>query len=140
MDHEVLTKEDLCSQYLAPHDSVGANRAQSSLMRLQRLNPMVEVAADTSNLADATKEFFDGKFDIVIVTHCTSKDVLLAVNKVFSWFGSQRIDMKYYSERPKTGCPKTGKLKIGMIFFFPFLGIRLGEKTSKIGIFFDISC
>ena len=82
MDHEVLSKEDLCSQYLAPHDSIGVNRAQSSLMRLQRLNPMVEVAADMSNLADASKDFFDGKFDIVIVTHCTSKDVLLAVNKV----------------------------------------------------------
>jgi hypothetical protein len=50
MDHEPLSKDDLSSQFLAPHDSVGSNRAESSLQRLQRLNPMVEVAADTSDL------------------------------------------------------------------------------------------
>ena len=82
MDHEPLTKADLNSQFLASHDSVGSNRAESSLQRLQRLNPMVEVSADTSNLAEKTKEYFDGKFDIVIVTHCPSKDVLLSVNKI----------------------------------------------------------
>ena len=50
MDHEPLKPEDLRSQFLASHDSIGKNRAESSLQRLQRLNPMVEVTADTTNL------------------------------------------------------------------------------------------
>ena len=54
MDHEPLKKEDLSSQFLSPHDALGQNRAESSLQRLQRLNPMVEVTADTSNLVQHT--------------------------------------------------------------------------------------
>jgi ubiquitin-like 1-activating enzyme E1 A len=55
MDHEPLKKEDLNSQFLASHDNVGKNRAESSLQRLQRLNPMVEVTADTSNLVKSAR-------------------------------------------------------------------------------------
>ena len=57
MDHEPLNKDDLSSQFLAPHDSLGSNRAESSLPRLQRLNPMVEVAADTSNLVSVASPY-----------------------------------------------------------------------------------
>ena len=35
MDHEPLTKEDFDSQFLAPRDKLGANRAEASLERLQ---------------------------------------------------------------------------------------------------------
>ena len=35
MDHEPLTKEDFDSQFLAPRDKLGTNRAEASLERLQ---------------------------------------------------------------------------------------------------------
>ena len=41
LDCEVVSDQDATSQFLAPRDSVGQNRAQASLQRLQQLNPMV---------------------------------------------------------------------------------------------------
>ena len=46
LDHEDLTKEDFDSQFLAPRDKLGTNRAEASLDRLQALNPGVVITVD----------------------------------------------------------------------------------------------
>ena len=58
LDHELLTKEDGFSIFLAPTEEVGKNRAQASLERLKQRNPMVEITADETNLDTKEKEFF----------------------------------------------------------------------------------
>merc|ERR1719203_64786 len=80
LDHEVVTVEDATSQFLAPRDKVGSNRAEASMERLQQLNPMVEVTADTANVKDKAAEFFKD-FDIVICTTC-SKEELVRINSL----------------------------------------------------------
>jgi len=80
LDHEVVTVEDATSQFLAPRDKIGSNRAEASMERLQQLNPMVEVTADTANVKDKAEEFFKD-FDIVICTTC-SKEELVRINSL----------------------------------------------------------
>ena len=41
VDHRAVTDVDATSQFLAPRDLVGSNRAEASLARVQQLNPMV---------------------------------------------------------------------------------------------------
>jgi len=50
VDHHDLSDEDLFSQFLAPQSCIGRNRAESSLMRLQALNPRVNVSVDTADI------------------------------------------------------------------------------------------
>jgi len=92
MDHEPLTKEDFDSQFLAPRDKLGANRAEASLERLQALNPQVEITVDKSPLEAKGKEFFAGNFDVVIVTNAT-RDVMVSVNKLCRDCG----DIKFFA-------------------------------------------
>lgn len=80
LDHEVVTVEDATSQFLAPRDKVGSNRAEASMDRLQQLNPMVEVSADVANVKDKKEDFFQ-QFDIVICTTCP-KDELVRINSL----------------------------------------------------------
>lgn len=41
VDSETVSDQDATSQFLAPRDQLGQNRAEASLQRLQQLNPMV---------------------------------------------------------------------------------------------------
>merc|ERR1711973_175852 len=116
LDHELLTKEDGFSIFLAPTEEVGKNRAQASLERLKQRNPMVEITADETNLDTKEKEFFSN-FDVVIVTNYP-KDVTLKVNKfcrelkikflagdIFGYFGYSFMDLvkhDYVEEEVKT--------------------------------------
>ena len=67
LDHEILTKEDNFSIFLAPPEQVGKNRAQASLERLKQRNPMVEITADETNLDNKEKDFFRWIFDYFIL-------------------------------------------------------------------------
>jgi len=124
VDDEILTEEDKTSQFLAPRDQVGSNRAEASLSRLQQLNPMVEVTADTTNIKDKGEDFFK-EFDIVIATTC-SKDELIRINGlcrkenvmffgggVFGFYGYSFMDLvqhEYVEEVKKnTQHEKNGK-------------------------------
>jgi len=80
VDNSVVTDEDATSQFLAPRDKVGENRAEASLERLQQLNPMVEVTTDKSATTEKDAEFFK-QFDIVIATNCP-KDELVRINSI----------------------------------------------------------
>jgi len=81
LDHEALTEEDGESQFLAPRDKVGVNRAEASLERLQALNPGVKIVVDKDHLEAKKPEFFVGNFDVIIVTNYT-KEVMVQVNKI----------------------------------------------------------
>jgi molybdopterin/thiamine biosynthesis adenylyltransferase len=47
--------------------SVALQRAESSIARLQELNPHVKMRADTSDISDKPDEFFLD-FDIIVLT------------------------------------------------------------------------
>lgn len=80
VDPAAVSEEDATSQFLAPRDKIGMNRAEASLDRLQQLNPMVEVSADSGKTTDKDAEFFK-QFDIVIATTCP-KDELVRINSI----------------------------------------------------------
>lgn len=76
LDSEVVTKEDVnTSQFLAPHEDIGKNRAKSSETRAQNLNPNVEVTSNETKTDDITEEFVHG-FDVVIATGCTTDQLI----------------------------------------------------------------
>jgi len=80
VDCRAVTAQDATSQFLAPRDKIGDNRAEASLDRLQQLNPMVTVSADKDKTTDKQAEFFK-KFDIVVATNC-GKDELVRINSI----------------------------------------------------------
>lgn len=47
VDSKLVSEDDATSQFLAPRDKMGENRAEASLQRLQQLNPMVSVGEIT---------------------------------------------------------------------------------------------
>eukprot|EP00092_Neocalanus_flemingeri_P021212 GFUD01022986.1.p1 GENE.GFUD01022986.1~~GFUD01022986.1.p1 ORF type:complete len:357 (+),score=108.13 GFUD01022986.1:47-1072(+) len=104
VDSKLVSTEDATSQFLAPRDKVGENRAEASLQRLQQLNPMVNVTADSDNSKDKQADFFK-MFDIVVATNCV-KDELVRINSicraekilfyagdVFGFFGFSFMDL-----------------------------------------------
>lgn len=54
--------------------------AEASQERAQILNPMVEVTADSSNIADKASEFFT-QFDVVCVMRCRQQE-LIRINEI----------------------------------------------------------
>ncbi|KDR15653.1 SUMO-activating enzyme subunit 1 [Zootermopsis nevadensis] len=80
LDNGVVTDEDSCSQFLAPRDQIGKNRAEASLSRAQQLNPMVQVTADSEDVADKPDTFF-GDFDVICATECPVEQ-LIRINQV----------------------------------------------------------
>ena len=90
VDDAKVSDMDATSQFLAPRDQLGQNRAEASLQRLQQLNPMVsaekwkptfdlnfqvKVSADPSETKDKDAEFFK-KFDVVVATNCCKEEIL----------------------------------------------------------------
>jgi len=105
IDHENLTKEDGDSQFLAPRDKVGSNRAEASLERVRQLNPGVEIKVDTSHLDSKNANFFSDNFDLVVITNFP-KDTVIKINQmcresgikffagdVFGFFGYSFMDL-----------------------------------------------
>ncbi|EDW68342.2 SUMO-activating enzyme subunit 1 [Drosophila virilis] len=74
-DDKLVTEEDFCSQFLAPRESLGLNRAEASLTRARALNPMVDISADTQPLKEKTAEFF-GQFDVVVINGASNEELL----------------------------------------------------------------
>lgn len=67
LDNEKLKETDSYSQFLAPPDKVGENRAEASLQRARALNPMVEVTAETKAVDELSDSFFT-QYDVVCAT------------------------------------------------------------------------
>lgn len=54
--------------------------AEASKERAQILNPMVQVSADTENIADKNDEYFT-QFDVVCISRC-QREQLVRINNV----------------------------------------------------------
>jgi len=104
VDNKIVSEEDATSQFLSPRDKIGSNRAEASLQRLQALNPMVDVTADSGATKDKEAEFFR-MFDIVIATNCDreesvrinsicrTENVLFYAGAVFGFYGFSFMDL-----------------------------------------------
>jgi ubiquitin-like 1-activating enzyme E1 A len=75
MDHKPVQETDFCSQFLVSRESVGKNRAESSLQRAQALNPMVEISTVTTSLADTPDSFFK-TFHVICIMEAKTKDLV----------------------------------------------------------------
>ena len=67
IDHQNVTENDLCSQFLLSRGDIGKNRAQAALPQILRLNPRVALHADSSPIISKSPEYFS-PFDIIIAT------------------------------------------------------------------------
>ena len=119
IDHENLTKEDTDSQFLAPREKIGSNRAEASVDRVRQLNPGVEVKVDTSNLESKDASFFTENFDLVVVTNfpketivkinqmCRNGGVKFFAGDIFGYFGYSFMDLvnHEYVEEVKQTAP-----------------------------------
>ena len=80
LDSKNVEESDFCSQFFIPRTEVGKNRAEASVLRVQALNPMVEIVTDTENLSAKGEDFFK-TFDVVCVLEAPIEE-LIRVNKI----------------------------------------------------------
>ncbi|EXJ72213.1 ubiquitin-like 1-activating enzyme E1 A [Cladophialophora psammophila CBS 110553] len=85
LDHEVVTEEDLGTQFFVSEAQIGQNRAQATLAELQKLNPRVEVYTDPNAAVTKDPEYFQN-FDITIATGLIM-DVLGTINMACRMYG-----------------------------------------------------
>lgn len=85
LDNEVVTEEDLGTQFFVNETQVGQNRAEAALPELQKLNPRVELYADPNAAVTKDPEYFQS-FDITIATGLIM-DVLCQVNMSCRMYG-----------------------------------------------------
>jgi ubiquitin-like 1-activating enzyme E1 A len=67
LDHELVTEDDLCSQFLISEEDIGKNRAEAALRQAQKLNPRVQIFVDPAPVVSKLPEYFSS-FDVTIVT------------------------------------------------------------------------
>lgn len=80
LDSKAVTELDFASQFFIPRDQHGKNRAESSLIRAQALNPMVDVKADTGALGDKDESFFT-QFHVVVILEASGEEQI-RINKI----------------------------------------------------------
>ena len=67
LDHELVTVEDLGTQFIVSEAQVGQNRADAALPELQKLNPRVQIFTDAVPAVMKDPEYFQS-FDVTIAT------------------------------------------------------------------------
>jgi ubiquitin-like 1-activating enzyme E1 A len=67
IDHEAVTESDLGAQFFVSETDVGVNRAEAAAPHIRRLNPRVNVVADTEDIKLKSPRYFQS-FDIIIAT------------------------------------------------------------------------
>ncbi|KAI4129956.1 MAG: hypothetical protein LQ347_003561 [Umbilicaria vellea] len=77
-DDQLVTEDDLCSQFFVSEEHIGMNRAVAAAPQVRKLNPRVVLHVDTDNILIKSPEFF-APFDIVIATEL-GLDVLSTIN------------------------------------------------------------
>ena len=78
LDHELVTEDDLSSQFFVSEEHMGQNRAQAALPQILKLNPRVALFADPNPVASKYPEYFSS-FDITIAT-CLDINILTNIN------------------------------------------------------------
>ncbi|KAL8805904.1 MAG: hypothetical protein Q9182_001685 [Xanthomendoza sp. 2 TL-2023] len=67
LDDQLVTEDDLGSQFFVSELHVGLNRAAAAISQVRTLNPRVALYADTDNILVKPPEFYAG-FDMIIAT------------------------------------------------------------------------
>ncbi|KZF19181.1 hypothetical protein L228DRAFT_241853 [Xylona heveae TC161] len=67
VDHELVSPDDLCSQFFITDDDVGKNRADAAAPHIRKLNPRVTLHVDQQDIRLKPQEFF-GQFSLIIAT------------------------------------------------------------------------
>ena len=67
LDHELVTDDDLGTQFFVSQEQIGMNRAEAAQAELQKLNPRVNLFVDTDVIFEKFPEYFSS-FDITIAT------------------------------------------------------------------------
>ena len=67
LEHELVTDDDLGTQFFLTQEQVGQNRAEAAQTELQKLNPRVNLFVDTDVIFGKFPEYFSS-FDITIAT------------------------------------------------------------------------
>lgn len=105
LDHRNVTQLDFTSNFFVPRDQLGLNRADSSIMRAQALNPLVELKADTESLADKNEEYFK-QFHVVVILEasvaeqirinnlCRPNNIKFYAADMWGMFGYSFIDLQ----------------------------------------------
>jgi len=164
LDSNNVSKQDLPAQFFLNNESVGNNRAESSLAGLKRLNPNVNIVADTQKFSEKSEEFF-GSFDIVcafdlplhqmaeINTFCRNQKTKFFCSSVCGFVGFLFLDLldhHYVEEKTEKAKPeaknqedtvKTIHRKVDYVSLATSIktswkGVKLSRHNSKLFFFF----
>ena len=78
LDHELVSEDDLSSQFFISEEHIGQNRAEAALPQILRLNPRVALYADPNSVDSKYPDYFSS-FDITIAT-CLDINTLSNIN------------------------------------------------------------
>ncbi|KAF2738552.1 hypothetical protein EJ04DRAFT_485964 [Polyplosphaeria fusca] len=67
-DHQVVTADDLGSQFFVSEADVGKNRAEAAAPEVQKLNPRVKVNTITADITQQQDANFFAPYDVIIAT------------------------------------------------------------------------
>lgn len=147
LDGDVVTEEDLGSQFLITEDQIGLNRAEAALPELKKLNPRVELFTDPNPVVTKEPEYFQS-FDITIATDLLM-DILISVNmscrlhhrkfyaaNTYGMYGFVFADLilhDYIVEKPRSNKPaKVGDMDSATNCVTGVISKQEGETTIDI--------
>ncbi|XP_043226162.1 SUMO-activating enzyme subunit 1-like [Amphibalanus amphitrite] len=74
LDPNPVTSSEASCQFFVPAGQIGANRAEVSVERAQRLNPMVSVTAEKTPSTQLTEEQV-ARYDVLVATGCPDSEL-----------------------------------------------------------------
>lgn len=80
LDNHIVTEEDLGSQFFVSSLDVGSKRLDAAKVRVQDLNPRVDITFDSDDFKSKNKEYFS-EFDLVIGSQL-SKNEMIELNNI----------------------------------------------------------
>jgi ubiquitin-like 1-activating enzyme E1 A len=123
LDHELVTEDDLSSQFFISQEHIGQNRAQAALPQILKLNPRVALFADPDPVASKYPEYFSS-FDITIAT-CLDIEILTNINAACRFNGR-----KFYAADTHG---MYGYVFADLIFHEFVVERQMGNKTTEVG-------
>jgi len=83
VDHELITANDLGSQFFISESDIGTNRAEAAAPQIRKLNPRVSVIVDQTDIRVRGPDYF-GAFDVVIATdlHPDSLNIINTATRI----------------------------------------------------------
>merc|ERR1711977_255225 len=83
VDHELITANDLGSQFFISESDIGTNRAEAAAPQIRKLNPRVSVIVDQTDIRVRGPDYF-GAFDVVTATdlHPDSLNIINTATRI----------------------------------------------------------